>query len=446
MGVNQLSDEEIELEESAAIPSPEWNGPYAFRAFRHRNFALLWTGQLISLTGTWMQGLALPFLVYHLTGSKSLLGIVSAASLMPAVFVTLPAGVWADRFSKRAIVMVTQSVLLLQASTLAALTFTGHIRPWHIVSLGALAGFANSIDMPTRQSMVVELVGKDDLQNAVALNSSMFNLTRIAGPFVGGIVYAAVGPAWCFCVNSVSYLGAIIGLFMMRNVRSKKRASRSVSITSQIHEGLSYVWSVAVVRDMLLMTAISQLFMMAYGIFFPVYATHIFHVGTKGQGMMSGAVGVGALSAAIFVSSVGHRYEKLSLVFTGAVLAPLGLIGFALSPTFVGCLLSLITIGVGMMLFMASSNTIMQVCSPAGLGGRVMSLRALVMFSCGAIGSYAMGMAAEIRHLDVEGTLLIGAIVTLCSSIYFVVSSRSSRAVPDSIPASEETPVTDEIG
>jgi len=177
--------------DKAAGPST-WRGPYAFRAFRHRNYALLWTGQLISLTGTWMQSLSLPWLIFTLTGSKFLLGIVAAASMLHSLIITLPSGVIADRFSKRRIVIATQTVLMTQALMLAALTFTHAIQAWHIIVLAAFAGFANAMDMPTRQAMVVELVGKEDLQNAVALNSSMFQLTRIFGPFVGGVVLAIV--------------------------------------------------------------------------------------------------------------------------------------------------------------------------------------------------------------------------------------------------------------
>jgi len=415
---------DIELEEAATAQPPVWRGPYGLRAFRHRNFALLWSGQLISLTGTWMQGLSLPYLIYHMTGSKSLLGVVAAASLLPSVIVTLPSGVIADRFSKRRIVMLTQTLLLVQALTLSVLTFTGLIRPWHIIALGAFAGFANSIDMPTRQAMVVELVGKEDLPNAVALNSIMFNLTRIGGPVVGGIIYAVVGPAWCFLVNAISYLGAIIGVFMMKNVKALKRARRDEPMLKQIREGFSHVWGSVLMRNMLIMTAVSQMFLMPYTIFFPVYATQIFKVGTKGQGIMMMSVGIGALTSAMMLSSLGHRFEQKTFVFVGAILAPVGLIAFSLCGSFHASLVCLIAIGMGMMLFMASSNTIMQMGAPAELGGRVMSLRALVMFSVAAIGSWTMARLSEVRHVDVQGTLLIGAVVGLASAVYFALASR----------------------
>lgn len=431
---------DIEVEEEATASSPVWRGPYGLRAFRHRNYTLLWMGQLISLTGTWMQGLSLPYLVFDMTGSKSLLGVVAAAGLLPSVFVTLPAGVIADRFSKRKIVMITQSLLMLQALSLAVLTFTGLIRPWHIVALGAFAGFVNSVDMPTRQAMVVELVGKEDLPNAVALNSSMFNFTRIGGPVLGGIVYAAVGPAWCFMLNAVSYLGSIVAVFLMRNVRAAKQASRDQSMLRQIGEGFSHVWRSSVTRDMLLMTGISQMFIMPYHIFFPVYANQVFRVGTQGQGLMMMSVGVGALMAAATLSSFGHRFRQNDMVFFGAVLAPAALLAFSFCTSFHASLACLVAIGMGMMTFMAASNTIMQMSAPADFCGRVMSLRALVMFSVAAVGSYLMAKLSEVKylsvygramHFDVQGTIMVGASIGVISSLYFAISSRRARDKQD---------------
>lgn len=435
-------DLDMEVEEEASGQASAWKGPYGLRAFQHRNFTLLWVGQMISLTGTWMQGLSLPFLVYDMTGSKSLLGIVAAAGLLPSVIVTLPSGVIADRFSKRKIVMITQSLLMLQALTLAVLKFTDLIQPWHIVALGAFAGFATSIDMPTRQAMVVELVGKEDLPSAVALNSMMFNLTRIGGPFVGGIVYAVVGPAWCFLINAISYLGAIVGVFLMKNVKSLRQASRDESMWKQICEGCRHVWGKSLIRNMLLMTAISQLVIMPYAIFLPVYAIRIFKVGPTGQGFMSMCVGIGALTGAALLSTVAHRLEQKTIVFFGAILAPLGLLAFAFCTSFHAALVCLVAVGLGMMTFMASSNTIMQMGSPADLGGRVMSLRALTMFTVAAGGSYLMAKLSEIKHVhlyamtldfDVKGTILVGASAGLLSALYFAVSSL--RAAEASVPA-----------
>lgn len=416
---------EIDADKAAGL-SP-WRGPYAFRAFRHRNYALLWTGQLISLTGTWMQALSLPWLIFTLTGSKLLLGIVAAASMLPSLIVTLPSGVIADRFSKRRIVIATQTVLMTQALTLAALTFTHTIQVWHIIALAAFAGFANAMDMPTRQAMVVELVGKQDLQNAVALNSSMFQLTRIAGPFVGGVILAVVGPAWCFLINAISYIGAIVGLLLMKNVRAKKRASRDEPMLKQIAEGFNHVWGNVLMRDMLIMTGITTVFLAPYGIFFPVYALRIFKVGTTGQGIMMACVGLGALAAAMTISSVGHRFEPKTIVFVGAIVAPAGLVAFSLCSSFYAALGCLIAVGVGMMSFMASSNTIMQVAAPAPLVGRVMSLRALVLFGLGAPGAVMMGRLAEVKHVGVQGTVLMGALVGLITSIYFALASRTAR-------------------
>lgn len=419
---------EIEAEEAAKEQPVPWKGPYAFRAFRHRNYMLLYTGQLISLTGTWMQGLALPYLVFTLTGSKVLLGLVSAASLLPSLIVTLPSGVIADRFSKRRLVVATQTLLLVQASILAALTFTHTIQVWHIVALAAFSGLANGMDMPTRQAMIVELVGKEDLANAIALNSTMFNLTRIASPFAGGLILAAVGPGWCFALNAVSYLGAIVALLLMRNIKVPKRASRDVPMLGQIGEGLGYVWKNPMTRMMLVMQAIFTLLIGQYNIFFPVYALSIFKVGATGQGMMFAAVGVGALTAAMIISSLGHKHPPSSVVFVGGILAPVGLMALALCGCFYGALLCFVVVGIGMMMFMSSTNTIMQMEAPASLVGRVMSLRALVVFGLGAPGAAMMGGLSEMKQVGVEGTLLACSLVTLLSTLYFVIATRRGCA------------------
>ncbi len=416
-----MSTDSAEFDES-----PPWHGPYALRAFRHRNYTLLYFGQLISLTGTWMQGLSLPYLTFTLTGSKLLLGIVAAAGMLPSLIITLPSGVIADRFSKRRIVIVTQILLLIQALTLAVLTFTHTIQVWHIIALAAFAGFASAMDLPTRQAMIVELVGKDDLANAIALNSTMFNLTRIASPFVGGVVLALVGPAWCFMTNAFSYLGAIIGLLMMRNIRATKQANKNASMMTQILEGFGHVWENKLTRTMLILQSISTLMIGQYVIFFPVYALKIYNVGAMGQGAMTAAVGVGALTAAMIVSSLGHRYELRDIVFVGGVLAPAGLIALALCSSFYASLVCLVVVGVGMMAFTASANTIMQMEAPGSLVGRVMSVRALVLFGLGAPGAVMMGRLSEWKHIGVSGTLLGCAVIALVSTVYFSTALAKS--------------------
>ncbi|NLN76051.1 MAG: MFS transporter [Armatimonadetes bacterium] len=418
-----MSADCVELEESA----PPWHGPYALRAFRHRNYTLLYFGQLISLSGTWLQGLSLPYVTFTLTGSKLLLGIVAAAGMLPSLIITLPSGVIADRFSKRRIVIITQILLMMQALTLAVLTFTHSLQVWHIIALAAFAGFASAMDLPTRQAMIVELVGKEDLANAIALNSTMFNLTRIASPFVGGVVLALVGPAWCFMVNAFSYLGAIIGLLMMRNVRARKQASKDESMTAQILEGFGHVWDNKLTRTMLILQSVSTLMIGQYVIFFPVYALKIYEVGAMGQGAMTAAVGLGALAAAMIVSSLGHRYQLKDIVIVGGVLAPLGLIGLALCGSFYASLACLVVVGIGMMSFTASANTIMQMEAPDSLVGRVMSVRALVLFGLGAPGAVMLGRLSELKYIGVSGTLLICSTVALAATIYFSLTLAKSK-------------------
>jgi len=316
---------------------------------------------------------------------------------------------------------------MAQALALSALTFTHTIQVWHIIVLATFAGFANAMDMPTRQAMVVELVGKEDLANAIALNSSMFNLTRIAGPFVGGIVLAVVGPAWCFLINAITYVAAIVGLLLMKNVKAPFQADKDESMFKQIGEGFNYVWGTPLMRNMIMMTAIHSVFWASYAIFFPVFAIRILKVGATGQGIMSAAVGVGALTAALTVSSLGHLFQQKTIVFAGSFLAPVGLLVFSLSSNFYMALGSLVAVGMGMMMFMASSNTILQVKAPPSLAGRVMSLRALVLLGMGAPGAVLMGRLAEFKHIGAQGTILIGALVGLVTSTFFAVTMRPRK-------------------
>ncbi len=270
----------------------------------------------------------------------------------------------------------------------------------------------------------------------------MFNITRIFGPIVGGAVLAAVGPALCFFVNAVTYIAAIVGLLLMRNMRAAKRASRDESVLLQIGEGVSHVWTNVLSRNMLIMTAVVSAFLAPYMIFIPVYALSIFKVGEVGQAVMMAAVGVGALIAAAAISSLGHRYELTTPAIIGAFLLPVGVFGLAFSGSFYMSLGCLVTVGMGMMTFMASANAIMQTEAPPGLVGRVMSVRALVLFGVGAIGSYLMAKLATVKSLDVRGALLIGAFVGLITFVYFSAAMlRSRKAAALAVP-----PAIDEAG
>src|SRR3984893_5869163 len=272
--------------------------PATLRALRHSNFQLFFSGQLISLIGTWMQNIAESWLVYRLTGSALLLGAVGFASQIPVFLVAPLGGIAADRFNRQRVVIATQVSSMLLAFILAVLTLTHTVHKGHIFVLAALLGVVNAFDIPARQSFLVEMVGKEDLMNAIALNSSMFNGARIVGPAVAGILVAKIGEGWCFFANGVSYIAVIIGLVMMR-VQSPVRRASAASPWAHIIEGFRFVRHTAPIRAILLLLGVVSLVAMPYTILMPIFADKILHGGARGLGILIGATGVGALLGAL---------------------------------------------------------------------------------------------------------------------------------------------------
>src|SRR5579864_822331 len=286
-----------------AMPAPPPSRlQLAMRSLRHRNFRLFFSGQLISLIGTWMQNIAQAWLVYRLTGSSLLLGIVGFASQIP-VFILAPiGGAVADRHNRHRIVIGTQTASMVLAFILAALTLGGVVQVWHIMVLAALLGVVNAFDIPARQAFIVEMVGKEDLMNAIALNSSMFNGARIIGPAIAGILVASIGEGWCFFANGVSYVAVIVGLLMMRVQRPARRAS-AASPWAHIIEGFRFVRGTAPIRALLLLLGLVSLVAMPYTILMPIFADKILHGGARGLGVLMGATGLGALVGALLIAS-----------------------------------------------------------------------------------------------------------------------------------------------
>ena len=283
------------LAESASPPASRWQ--VALRALRHRNFQLFFSGQLISLIGTWMQSVAQSWLVYRLTGSALLLGSVGFASQIPVFLFAPLGGITADRFNRRHIVIGTQVASMVLAFILAALTLLHKVQVWHVFVLAALLGVVNAFDIPGRQSFLVDMVGKEDLMNAIALNSSMFNGARVIGPAIAGILVAKIGEGWCFFANAVSYIAVIIGLLMMK-VQSRPRASMA-SPFEHMMEGFRFVNRTAPIRALLLLLGLVSLVGMPYVVLMPIFADKILHGGAQGLGILMGATGVGALLGAL---------------------------------------------------------------------------------------------------------------------------------------------------
>ena len=278
---------------------PKW--VTTLRALRHRNFQLFFSGQLISLIGTWMQTVAQAWLVYRMTKSALLLGSVGFASQIPVFLFAPLGGITADRVNRQRLVIATQTAAMILAGILAVLTLTGRVQVWHIFVLASLLGVVNAFDIPGRQSFLVDMVGKEDLMNAIALNSSMFNGARIIGPAIAGILVAKIGEGWCFAANSISYIAVIVGLALMR-VHCAPRAGQGSPI-ADIIEGFRWVHHTKVIRAVLLLLGLVSLVGMPYTVLMPVFADKILHGGARGLGILMGATGVGALFGALTLAA-----------------------------------------------------------------------------------------------------------------------------------------------
>ncbi len=386
-----------------------------FRALAHRNFRLFFSGQLISLVGTWMQSVAQSWLVYRLTGSSLLLGMVGFASQFP-VFVFGPfGGTIADRHNRHRIVIATQTASMLLAFVLAALTLLNVVRIWHIFVLAALLGVVNAVDIPVRQAFVVDMVGKDDLMNAIALNSSMVNGARIVGPAVAGILVAAIGEGWCFFANAVSYIAVIAGLLLM-DIRPLIRVSED-SAQAHIVEGFQYSARTKPIRALLLLLGLMSLMGMPYAVLMPIFADQILHGGARGLGILMGATGVGALLGALTLASRRGLKGLGSWVAASAIGFGASLILFAFSRSFWLSAALLLPTGFAFMVEMASSNTLIQAMVPDHLRGRVMAVYSMMFMGMAPFGALLAGALAH--GLSAPVTVALGGAVCIVGGIVF---------------------------
>jgi MFS family permease len=411
-------------------PAPDTRGakpagmlPATLRALRHRNFQLFFGGQLISLVGTWMQSVAQSWLVYRLTGSSLLLGSVGFASQIP-VFVAAPfGGTTADRYDRRYVVIATQTASMLLAGILAALTLTGRVRVPHIFVLAALLGVVNSFDIPARQAFLVDMVGKEDMMNAIALNSSMFNGARIVGPAIAGVLVASIGEGWCFFGNAVSYLAVIAGLLLMK-VQAVRRPVLD-SPFAHIVEGFRFAKRTRPIRSLLLLLGLISLVAMPHTVLMPVFADRILHYGARGLGILMGATGVGALLGALTLASRSGisglgRWIALSCGGFGVFL-----LLFAFSRHFWLSVGLLLPVGFCMMLEMSSSNTLVQAMVPDELRGRVMSLYSMMFMGMAPIGALLGGALAD--RIGAPVTLAIGGVACIGGAILFGIRLPNLR-------------------
>jgi MFS family permease len=383
----------------------EWHLPNALRALRHRNYRLYWLGQLISLTGTWMQSTAQQWLVYRLTGSPLKLGTVMLFSLF--------AGVVVDRVDKRRFLMVTQSVMMLLALVLAALTFTNLVQYWHLLVLATLLGLTQVFDMPARQAFTVEMVGKEDLMNAIALNSSIFNGARLVGPAVAGLIVARVGEPLAFILNGLSFIAVIVGLRLMRLPRFTPRAGRLAPL-ADLKEGLRYIGLNRTLLSLVFLAAVPSIFGFPFTTLIPVMAGSVLGLEADGFGVLVSSMGAGALAGAISLALLGG-YRHMGRLLTTATFTFAGATAaFALSRAVPLSMLALAFAGWGMVTHLATTNTLVQLQIPDALRGRVMSAYLWGVVGMAPVGALILGSLAE--AWGAPGAILLGAGVCAVSA------------------------------
>jgi MFS family permease len=390
--------------------------PSAVRALRHRNYRLFIGGQLISLIGTWMQTVALGWLVFRLTGSSLLLGLITFSGQIPGFLLSPFGGVIADRWRRRTVLVIVQSSMMLLAFVLAALSLSGQVQMWQLFVLSTLLGVANAVDMPTRQAFVVEMVGKADLVNAIALNSSMVNGARLVGPAVAGVLVAAVGEGWCFFLNGVSFLAVIAGLLAMRLVGGAPAAPAG-GVIDRIVEGFGYAARTEPIRELLLLLGCVSLMGMPYAVLMPVLAQETLHGDARAYGLLMSASGVGSLIGAAVLAARKDVRGLGRWAMAGAAGFGITLILFSLSRTLWLSVALLVPAGFCMMVQMASSNTLIQSMVPDRLRGRVMSVYAMMFLGMAPFGALFAGALAH--PLGAPTTVAIGGVVCLVAAGVF---------------------------
>jgi MFS family permease len=387
-----------------------------FRALGHRNFRLFFSGQMVSLIGTWMQSIAQSWLVYRLTKSPLLLGLVGFSGQIPVLLFAPLGGLFADRYSRHRTVIATQTVSMLLALILAGLTLLGHIRVWEIMLLASSLGIVNAFDIPARQAFIIEMVVPKDLINAIALNSAMFNGARILGPAVAGITVAAIGEGWCFFSNGVSYVAVIVGLLLMV-VTPRQRSQRRASGLESILEGFRFAARTGPIRAVLLMLGVVSLTGMPYAVLMPIFADRILHSGARGLGSLMGSTGVGALAATMVMAARREVHGLGRWIFYASTGFGASLILFSFSRSLALSISLLLPAGFCMLIQMASSNTLIQTMVPDALRGRVMSVYSMMFMGMAPFGALLAGAIAH--GIGAPLTVAMGGCVCILGSLAF---------------------------
>jgi MFS family permease len=414
--------DQAELRPPRARPSVR----QTFAALRYRNYRLWFTGQLVSLFGTWMQTTAQGYLVFQLTNSPAYLGYVGFAAGVPAWLFTLYGGVIADRMPRRTLMLITQTAMMILAFILAGLVFADLVQPWQIVALAFLLGVANAFDGPARLAFVIELVDREDLTNAIALNSTMFNLATATGPAMAGLTYALIGPAWCFLLNGLSFLAVIWALLRMR-LAPREQAAKRGSTWADLGEGVRYIIAQPAIRTLIGLVGVTSLFGISFATLFPAWAVDVLGGDATTNGLLQSARGLGAMLSALMLASLGRFRFKGKLLTIGTFAFPVLLLMFTFVRSLPLSLLVLVGSGMAVILIMNVANALVQGLVPDALRGRVMSVYSMTFFGCMPLGALWIGAAAEYASAPVA--MIIGALVSLLFAVLLFVFAPRVRAL-----------------
>ncbi|HOW39300.1 MAG TPA: MFS transporter [Bacteroidales bacterium] len=389
-----------------------------FRSLGYRNYRLFFYGQSISLIGTWMQRIAVPWLVYRMTGSAMLLGISGFAGQIPSLVLSPFAGVITDRWNRYHVLIWSQVLSMIHAFLLAWLVLSGSIQVWHIILLSFVIGCINTFDVPARHSFVIEMVEKkEDLGNAIALNSLMFNGARLIGPSIAGALLAAAGEGVCFLINGISFMGVIVSLLLMR-VNTKAPEAKNSDIRKEIREGFSYVFGFLPIRHIILLLGLVNILVMFYSTLMPVFAKEVLGGDSHTYGFLMSAAGLGALSGALYLASRENVLKLGRIIPLAVIVFGVGLVILSFSRIFLLSMAVMIFVGMGLMLQAASSNTILQTITDDDKRGRVMSFYTMAVMGTAPFGSLMAGWLAKV--IGTPFTILTGGVLSVAGALVFL--------------------------
>ena len=397
-----------------------------FHALTHKDFRYYWTGQCISLIGTWMQSVGQSWLVLSITKSPFLLGLIGTIQFLPVMFLSLFAGTLVDRFPKKKILIFTQTISMLLALILSILVFSSKIKYWHIVLLALILGFVNTLDMPTRQSFAVEVVGKEDLMNAIALNSAVFNLARVLGPAIGGIMMAYLGAAWCFLLNGLSYIAVIIGLFKISS-KPYVRKEQNKNVLKDIGEGIKYIFNTKLLLQSIILILIVGIFIFNFNVLIPVYTKNTLHMEEKAYGFLLSCLGAGSFCGAMAVTFKSKKGPKVKVMYLSAIMTSIFLVLIGITKSYYISALFLFMAGIFNINFSTNANSTLQMNSKDQYRGRVMSVYSLVFAGATPIGNMFAGTTSDKLGANIS-FFLSGAITLICIGILFLFINLNKKS------------------